>query len=579
MNTDFQLRIRPAILILAFCAIMTFVPGMIANRTRVHFLGMAGGWFLTILATGYWWVFRSGVKGGMRWLPVMLVLAVMTVATVLYPNVNLGLNILLSVLFAVLMWLLAVIVTQPAGWTAQRGAIIGVLVIALLATVAVRIDGTNVELVPELSLRWHPTAEQLAKADRGPQVEGSKLKLTAAPDDWTQFRGAKQDSRLPGVTIRTDWDKNPPKEIWKRRIGPGWGSMTLVGDYLFTQEQRESNEAVVCLKADTGKEVWVYETPGRFAEAISGVGPRATPTFHDGSLYTFGATGTLTKLNAHDGQKAWEVETPSATGTKAPTPFWGYASSPVVIGDVVVVFINGGKGKGTAAFRTKDGGVAWTAGIGTHGYSTAHIATLCGVEQLLMASDKALESFDPKTGTVLWTHVWSTAGNRATQPILLGNDELLLTTGYSKGTQRLKIAKSADGWNVSVVWESTKLKPYYNDSVLHNGLIYGFDDKAFVCFDPATGKHRWNEGSVYGMGQVLLLADQNLLLVQAENGNVVLIEANGDEHVPVAKFKALSGKTWNHPVVHRGKLYVRNGEAIEPDLNRSVQTRNPGPTV
>jgi outer membrane protein assembly factor BamB len=565
MNTEFQLRIRPAILILAFCAFMTFVPGMIAPRTRLHFGGMAGGWMITILATGIWWVFRSGVKGGMRWLPVILVLAVATIATVLYPNINLGLRVLFCVLLAVLMWLVAAILTKPAGWTVQRGAIVGALVIALLTTVAIRIDGTNVELVPELSLRWQPTSEQLAKAERGAsgeKVEGSKLTLVAAPDDWTQFRGAKQDSRLTGVTIRTDWEKNPPKELWKRRIGPGWGSMTLVGDYLFTQEQREGNEAVVCLKADTGKEVWAYETPGRFAEAISGVGPRGTPTFHDGSLYTFGGMGTLTKLNAHDGQKIWEVETPAATDTKPPTPFWGYASSPVVIGDVVVVFINGGNGKGTAAFRTKDGGVAWTAGIGTHGYSTAHVATLCGVEQLLMASDKALESYDPKSGTVLWTHVWSTSGNRATQPILLGNDELLLTTGYSKGTQRLKITKSADAWNVSVLWESTKLKPYYNDSVLHNGLIYGFDDKAFVCFDPKTGKHRWNEGNVYGMGQVLLLADQNLLLVQAENGNVVLVETNGDEHMPVAKFKALTGKTWNHPVIHRGKLYVRNGEEI-----------------
>ena len=385
--------------------------------------------------------------------------------------------------------------------------------------------------------------------------------LQIAPADWPQFRGPSQDSRVVGATIRTDWAENPPKEMWRKRIGPGWGTFSVVGDYLFTQEQRGPNEAVICLKADSGEQVWAYESPARFEDGNAGAGPRATPTVNEGSVFAFGATGKLVRLNASTGEKVWEVDAPKVTETKPPPQFWGYASSPYVANGLVVVFINGGvTGKGTAAFKVSDGSLAWASGIGNHGYCTAHRATICGVDQILMPSDKGLEAYELATGSILWTHKWPTPANRSTQPILLGNDELLLSTGYSLGVRKLKITKSGSDWNVVTVWESNKLRPYFNDAVQHNGLVYGFDDSSFVCLDPVTGKHKWKEGSKYGFGQVALLADQNLLVVMSEKaGTVSIVNANGDEFEELATFKALEGKTWNHPVVNRGKLYVRNG--------------------
>jgi outer membrane protein assembly factor BamB len=555
-----KLRLWPALALLATVAVSATVPPLIAPRTMIHFGGVFGGFCVAILGTLIWWTVFSRAKGLVRWLPPLLFAVVFGTAVALYPGLKLSTNVLFAMVLGAVLWLVAAIASYPLGWPAIRVAVPAALLAAIGLTLASRVEGTSADLVPEISWRWNKTSEQLAMADRKKSADTTVVGLQVTPGDWPQFRGPKQDSRVNGATIRTDWAENPPKPVWKKRVGPGWGSFAVVGDYLFTQEQREANEAVVCLKAATGEEVWSYESPARFAEAISGVGPRGTPTVADGSVYAYGATGKLCRLDAATGKKIWEVDVPATAGTPVPPQFWGYASSPYVANGLVVVFTNGGAvGKGTVAFKVADGTVAWAKGIGTHGYAMAHRTTICGVDQLLMQSDKAIEAFEPTTGKLLWSHEWVTRANRSTQPILLGNDELLMTTGYGQGTRKLKITKSGDDWGVKVVWEARTLKPYYNDSVLHNGFVYGFDDAAFVCLDPADGKRKWSAGTKYGFGQVVLLTDQNLLIVMAERGDVALVEATPDDYVELARFKALDGKTWNHPVVNRGKLYVRNG--------------------
>ena len=111
-------------------------------------------------------------------------------------------------------------------------------------------------------------------------------------------------------------------------------------------------------------------------------------------------------------------------------------------------------------------------------------------------------------------------------------------------------------------WTSKELKPYFNDLVEHEGFAYGFDGPIFVCIDLETGKKQWKAGR-YGHGQVLLVADSGLLVVTTEEaGDLVLLEANPEKHTELARFKALGGKTWNHPVIVGNKLLVRNGQEM-----------------
>jgi hypothetical protein len=130
-----------------------------------------------------------------------------------------------------------------------------------------------------------------------------------------------------------------------------------------------------------------------------------------------------------------------------------------------------------------------------------------------------------------------------------------------QGIRRLAIVKKADQWTVQERWTSNGLKPYFNDFVVHNSHAFGFDGSILSCIDLADGKRKW-KGGRYGGGQLLLLADQDLLLVLSDEGELALVSATPNEFKELARFKAIEGKTWNHPVLVGNTLLVRNGEEM-----------------
>ena len=158
-------------------------------------------------------------------------------------------------------------------------------------------------------------------------------------------RGAQRDGAVRGVRISRDWNANPPRELWRRRVGPGWSSFVTIGDVAFTQEQRGEEEATVALDIASGQELWSHTDQGRFWEVVAGAGPRSTPTFAAGKLYAQGASGTLDCLDAATGKLVWSRDIKADAGVKDP-PQWGYSSSPLVASGVVVTFAGGGKERG-----------------------------------------------------------------------------------------------------------------------------------------------------------------------------------------------------------------------------------------
>jgi outer membrane protein assembly factor BamB len=537
------------------------------------------GPMVTSAGVALWWLFLSGLPWLDRLLGLFVVVGAAAAGFFLSdPTFQVALTIYgLSALTT--LWVGYLLLTAWLNWPARRVGLVLTMLLAAAGCTLLRLEGTYGNFVLQIGYRFGETSEDrylkgLAGVKGTASPDAAPVRL--APGDWPGFRGPARDARLTGVTVPTDWENNPPKQLWKQPIGPGWSSFAVVGNRLYTQEQRGPKEVVVCLDAGTGKQVWEHADEARFTEPIAGAGPRATPTFHEGKVYALGAKGTLNCLDAATGKKAWARDIVEDSGSKPqPGGWWGYSSSPLVSRGVVIVVASFTKGKCALGYKADTGDLAWAAGDGKHSYSSAHPITLGGAEQVLVPADGGLTSIDPTTGKVLWQHDWKSPNDmaRCTQPAVVAEGDLVLGAGLKEGARRLQLRPSADAWASEEVWTTKAISPYFNDLVVHKGHIYGFDTDFFTCVDVEKGEKRWRARG-YGQGQVLLLADQGLLLILSEKGDVALVKADPEKHTVVGRFKAIEGKTWNHPVVAHGRLFVRNGNEaacyqLAPDTSSS----------
>ena len=374
--------------------------------------------------------------------------------------------------------------------------------------------------------------------------------------EWPGFRGSDRDSVIRGTRISTDWSASPPVQLWRRAVGPGWSSFAVSGDLIYTQEQRGDDEMVSCYRLSTGEPVWRHRNSVRFYESNGGAGPRATPTLANGRVYAHGATGVLNALDAATGKMLWMHNTSADTGRRVSD--WGFSSSPLLIDDVVMVAAAGT----LAGYDAATGALRWTGPKYGGSYSSPHRVTIDGVVQALLLGGPGAISVDPATGATLWIHEW--VPGPIVQPALLPDGDIVinaLTATGGQGTRRLHVTQAAGKWSVEERWTSNGLKPYFNDFVIHKGHAYGFDGNILSSINLDDGKRNW-KGGRYGNGQMLLLADQDLLLVISEEGELALVSATPDKFTELAKFPALNAKTWNHPVLVGDVLLVRNGEEM-----------------
>jgi len=596
------LRLWPGVALAVLLVLVRFLAPLVhPEGGLIAVLGAVVGGLLIFV----WWMFFSRAPWSERLgVVALIIVAVFATRFIVHPSIRGG---MMGNMLAIYLAIPAMAVALVAWAAATRGLAPGARRVALLATVVficgtfalLRTDGV-LGSTSQITWRWTPTAEERLLAQAGseplpapspptpaanpehtpakaasavppsapaaatsaemPVVKAADTPATAAAADgdvrWPGFRGPARDAVVRGVQIETDWAKSPPVAIWRRPIGPGWSSFAVAGDLLYTQEQRGDDEVVAAYRMTTGEPVWRHRDAARFYESNAGAGPRGTPTLSNGRLYTLGATGILNALDASNGAVVWSRN--AVTDTGATIPGWGIASSPAVVNDTVIVAASGR----LAAYDAATGKSRWFTPTAGGGYSSPHLTTIDGVAQVLLLSGGSATGVAPADGTVLWHHAWQ-PGVGVIQPAIVDLD-VLIAAGDAMGglgMRRLAISHGPGGWTAEERWTSRGLKPYFNDFVVHKGHAYGFDGSILASIDLATGQRKW-KGGRYGSGQLVLLADQDLLLVTSEEGELALVKATPDQFTELARVPAIEGKTWNHPVLVGDVLLVRNGQEM-----------------
>jgi len=268
----------------------------------------------------------------------------------------------------------------------------------------------------------------------------------------------------------------------------------------------------------------------------------------------------LTALDGRDGSLIWQKDL--MTEYNSQLPIWGYSASPLVVDDLVIAFAGGEGDAGLLALDRLSGEVVWSTPSPNSNYGSAQLAVLDGQPQVIFVEPKAVRGLSLTTGEELWrSEVVEERSFPMVQPQQVSDSSLSVTTGDGKNVVRVDVQLSGDKWNTSVSWESRYLKPSYNDFVFSGKSLFGFDKQIFACIDVETGERRWKNGR-YGFGQALLLDSCGQIVVVAESGRLVLLDADATQWTEMGKVEAMSAKTWNHPAFHNGLLYVRNAEEM-----------------
>ncbi len=309
----------------------------------------------------------------------------------------------------------------------------------------------------------------------------------------------------------------------------------------------------------TGREKWSNSWKAHFSESMGGDGPRTTPVYDGGRVYALGAEGELRVLDADTGKVIWNKNILKDNGAENLT--WAQAASPLIVDGKVIVLPGGPDGKSVVAYDKRTGEPLWSALDDVQAYAAPIVTTLAGQRQLVVVSAQRVVGLTPDAGKLLWELPWVTEYNaNATIPIVVSPNRFFISSGYDHGAAVIELSPDEDSkFSTRVVWQNKKMKTKFNDSVLYQGHIYGLDEGILACIDAETGVQKWKGGRC-GYGQILLASGH--LVVLSEQGELALVKADTAGHKEVAKFEAISGKTWNHPAISGGVLLVRNTEEM-----------------
>jgi outer membrane protein assembly factor BamB len=382
--------------------------------------------------------------------------------------------------------------------------------------------------------------------------------VSAQATDWPQLLGPNRDGSYPGGDLASTWPADGPRVLWQRTVGQGFSGPAVVGNKVLVFHRLGDKETVDCLDKAHGAPLWHFAYATAYRDDFGfDEGPRATPTVAAGKVYTLGAEGALYCLDLQTGRKVWGL--PVDTSLHPPKGFFGVATSPLVVGDKVLVNLGAGAGSGIVAFQADTGDLVWKATDDEASYSSPISARINGEVQALFFTRAGLVVLAPDTGKVHGTLAWrsrSHASVNAATPLVV-DDLIFLSASYETGAVLLK----ASGAKFDRVWASDDvLSNHYATSVFHDGFLYGYHGRqefgpSLRCVELRTGKVRWSQDH-FGAGTILVAGDK--LVVLRENGELQLLAASEKAYHALTQAQVLGSGVRAYPAVADGCLLARD---------------------
>jgi len=372
-----------------------------------------------------------------------------------------------------------------------------------------------------------------------------------ANQDWYRFRGPNGSS-IVDDEININKLKGDPKIIYTMNIGSGYSAVSIKDNYLYTVGYGSGNDTIYCFNISNNKLVWKYSYS---SQSLDYNGPRSTPYINGDYVYSISQDGKIFCLFKDNGRVIWQKNFRNDFNVSMPK--WGFAGSPVVEGELLLINAN----SYGLALNKNTGNKVWSSPSGVCGYSTPVVFNYNNEKHMAIFSSDKINIVALNSGKRLCYYTWTTSYDvNAADPLIIDNNKIFITSGYGKGCTLLKINVN----KLESLWTNTNIASHFSSMIYHNGYIYGVSGNSgsragFTCINVENGKVMWNEGLGYGS---FILAGSNFLYL-TEKGKLYICKLDSTKYNETANCSFKGGLYWTAPVINKGMLFIRNANKGE----------------
>jgi outer membrane protein assembly factor BamB len=375
--------------------------------------------------------------------------------------------------------------------------------------------------------------------------------------DYTQWRGPNRDGGAGSFAAPAAFPERLTQK-WKVQVGLGYATPLLVGNRIYLFSRQGENEVMSALDSDSGKVIWQTGYPVTFtmhsAAVKHGQGPKSTPVFSNGRLYSIGMTGIVTAFDAASGKQLWQ----KPGSSNVPT-YTSHSFSPLVDRGLVIFHLGGHNQGAITAFDVNTGDVKWSWSGDGPGYGSPIVAELDGTRQIVTITQGKIVSLDPATGMLLWERPYvSSNSTNAVTPVLYGRT--LIVSGNGGPTMAFTVKKQNDQWVTENLWENADVPYRLSNSVLVGDVLFGLTNRnsgQYFSLDAKTGKTLWTSAARQAGNAAIVRAGDALFSLQ-DDGQLVVFRGSPTAFEPVRRYTVAESETWTQPTISGNRIFVKD---------------------
>ena len=383
----------------------------------------------------------------------------------------------------------------------------------------------------------------------------------ASATDWPQWRGPSRDGAAPAPTDPKAWPEQLTQK-WKVDVGLGYATPLVIGNRIYQFARQGEREVMSAIDADSGKILWQTGHAAPFtmhsATTPHGPGPKSTPVYSNGRLYSIGMTGIVTAYDAASGKQLWQKP-----GSTTVPMYTTHAFSPIVDRGLVIFHLGGHNEGALTALDANTGDVKWTWKGDGPGYGSPIVADIGGTRQIITITQGKLVGVDAATGMLLWERPYAIANfTNSVTPVMFG--QTLIVSGNGGPTTALSIAKKGTEWVTETVWENADVPLRMSDAVIAGDVLFGMTTRnsgQYFAVDAKTGKTLWTSEGRQG-GHAAIARAGDLLFSLEEDGELVVARNSKTAFEPLHRYKVADSATWTQAAYSGNRVFVKDVSSL-----------------